>query len=443
MASEPQNKAFIFSRLKQQFIRSFISDTRHDANVFLKDGNQSVNAFKQMDNSAIKYFYLGETYIDRAVIQLKSGNYYQAAIAVKNGHYWLQKCRNEFPAFLPCAKYLALLQLASAHIVEEYGWFSGITGINANYKNELKLLESFVNARNPGEFVYLQKEAAFVLAYVYQSVLQKPSSALALANRYSGDFMSNPLSMYFATTFLYKNGNNSEALAKLEQEHFETNQFQIPFLYYLKGNCLLNKLQPEAAFAEYSRYLLAYKGNNYLKSTYLKMAWTALLQKNVQRYYAYMQLAGTLGNKLNEDDKHAMLEYERKMMPDTLLLKCRLLFDGGYIHEALEIIKPAHASQFSSVYQQTEYCYRKGRIYHALGQTDLALAFYRAAESTGRELPVYYAAYACLYSADIYSKMEDKTNARKYYEMALKMKNNREYRSSIELRAKAGLNRLN
>jgi hypothetical protein len=57
----------------------------------------------------------------------------------------------------------------------------------------------------------------------------------------------------------------------------------------------------------------------------------------------------------------------RGEIPNILLLKARLLFDGGYYRKALNLlISNRDKLESLSIEQQTEYHYRLGRIYDGL-----------------------------------------------------------------------------
>ncbi len=51
--------------------------------------------------------------------------------------------------------------------------------------------------------------------------------------------------------------------------------------------------------------------------------------------------------------------------PNELLLKARLLDDGGYFHEALQLLNGKSSSSFKEAADQLEFVYRLGRLYDA------------------------------------------------------------------------------
>jgi tetratricopeptide (TPR) repeat protein len=171
------------------------------------------------------------------------------------------------------------------------------------------------------------------------------------------------------------------------------------------------------------------------------MAWMALINGNKEKYWEYMYYIKSRGDDLIDDDKQALYEAESKKMPNVTLLKSRLLFDGGYYKDALKQLEGKSAESFSNDKDKTEFTYRAGRIYDMAGMPDKAKGYYLATIKFGSDLPYYYAAGSAFYLANIYETEKDYASATKYYQMCLDM-DNKEYQTSLDGLAKAGLNRV-
>jgi tetratricopeptide (TPR) repeat protein len=149
-------------------------------------------------------------------------------------------------------------------------------------------------------------------------------------------------------------------------------------------------------------------------------------------------MISTIGFAMNEEDKHA-LGFVDKPTPHPILLKTRLLYDGGYTKEALEAIEEVDPKKLTTIKLKAEFCYRRGRIAQKQGEIARALKLYEACSLFALESDEYYGAYASIYIADYHLREGDKVLARKFYERALGFEKNKEYVESIEQRAKAGL----
>lgn len=423
------------------FITSFISESSTDLKEFTQHHDMLVSKIKSVTlKNPYKAYYLAETYTHKALLNFKAGNNYTAALALKEAHHWLVQSKNNHPDFLPTYKNMALFETAAANLTEGYTWILKIVGINAKYQVSLDLAEKFILSSYNNEWEIFRKETAFTLAYIHRQLLHD-SKSMEIIKANTLDYATNPLSLYFLSTFSYKNGFNEQALQYINELKVQENQMQIPFVHYIKGLCLLNKLDPNS-YAEFNSYVQLHKGDNYIKACYLKMAWSKLLINDVSGYNYCRAKIETEGKANNEEDKQAVLEFNRKTIPNLILLKSRLLFDGGYYQKSLQLIKGLKASDFASTLFQTEYCYRKARLYQILGEVELAIAFYEAAISTGKSLNVYYAAYSCIYLGDIYSEQGKKRKAMDYYTLSMTFKSNEEYRNSIEQHAKSSMRKL-
>jgi tetratricopeptide (TPR) repeat protein len=423
------------------FLQSFISESQRDLKVFTQNHENAVAKLKAVtSNNPNKAYFLAETYTHKALLNFKAGNHYTAALALKEAHNWLVQNKNKHPNFLPTYKNLALFETAAANLTQGYTWILKIVGVNTQYQKSLDLAERFINTTYTNEWEIFRKETAFTLAYVHRQLLHD-SKSMGIVKAHTLDYATNPLALYFLSTFSYKNGLNDLALQYINAFKPQPDQLQIPFIHYLKGICLLNKLDP-SSYNEFNTYIQLHKGDNYIKSCYLKMAWSKILVNDMNGYAICRSKIETQGKTNNEEDKQAVIEFKRKSTPNLILLQSRLLFDGGYYTQSLQLIKGLKASDFTSTLLQTEYCYRKARLYQILEESELAIAFYKAAISTGRSLNVYYAAYSCIYIGDIYAEQGKKREAIDYYTQSMTFKANEEYRNSIEQRAKSSLRKL-
>ena len=141
-----------------------------------------------------------------------------------------------------------------------------------------------------------------------------------------------------------------------------------------------------------------------------------------------------------EKDKQAITD-AASGMPNTDLLKARLLFDGGYLNRALATFAGKSAADYNGIKDRTEFYYRLGRIYDGMGRDETALGYYQNAINIGKNARYYFASNAALQMGKIYSKLKDNDKAKAYYSMAMNMKDH-EFKNSISNEAKQGLKNL-
>jgi len=133
-----------------------------------------------------------------------------------------------------------------------------------------------------------------------------------------------------------------------------------------------------------------------------------------------------------------MKEAESGRWPNEILLKARLLDDGGYYARALEVL--SGKNDFTDPGDKLEYSYRLGRIYDALGHQKEALLSYQEAMTLGATRKEYYAARAALQTGYIYERQGDKKTALVYFNKVLAMKSH-DYKNALDQKAKAGIER--
>ncbi|NIM35255.1 MAG: tetratricopeptide repeat protein [Hydrotalea flava] len=139
-------------------------------------------------------------------------------------------------------------------------------------------------------------------------------------------------------------------------------------------------------------------------------------------------------------DKEAQKEAQTKKWPNALLLKARLLDDGGYRTEALQLLRNTHVNNYTDITDQLEFTYRMGRIYDGLDDNAKAIEFYRKAYQLGKDRTEYYAARAALQAGMIYERTGNKNEAVAYYNLCLNL-GEHDYKSSLDQRAKSGIAR--
>lgn len=441
LKNHPDHVSSYYLQELSAFLQAFISETSGDIDECER---KRILAAKQIErlpeNDIYRDFFLSELSLHKGLLHLKSANYSTAALAFKEAYQKAASATTKHPDFLPAYKSMALLESVASNLSPGFQWVIRLAGVKTDYAKSLGKTLDFIQQAQSGEKEWMRRETAWMTGYIYWHIDRK-ESAWQMIQNHTSDYGSNPLSRYFLSVFAHKKSLNEYCLKLLNGYAPAKDEVKIPFLYYLKGISQLQKLDSNC-IQTFENFRSMHKGIHYVKSSYLRSAWAHVIFGNPRTYLTLIVKVKSSGNNVTEEDKQAMTEASRNVIPNAILLKSRLLFDGGYIKQALAIIRPVKASDFKTTLEKTEYCYRKGRIYQALKQYKLAIAFYDAAISTGAALNTYYASYACLFLAEIYEKQGDLNSARMYYKKATGFENNSEYVQSIEHKAAAGLRRL-
>jgi tetratricopeptide (TPR) repeat protein len=126
--------------------------------------------------------------------------------------------------------------------------------------------------------------------------------------------------------------------------------------------------------------------------------------------------------------------------PNLLLLRARLLSDGGYNNEASALLQGKTENDFAKEEEKLEFAYRIARINDDLGRSDEAIRNYLIAINIGQFRKEYFAARAAVQIGQIYEKKGQKSLAISYYQKCLDMEDH-EYKNSLDQRAKSGIAR--
>ena len=135
-------------------------------------------------------------------------------------------------------------------------------------------------------------------------------------------------------------------------------------------------------------------------------------------------------------------EFALSSIPNTDLLKARLLFDGGFYHQAKSLLlKKETREGLQNVYQQIEYSYRLARIYHQSNETDKAVRLYQLTLEKGMNHPTYYAVNSALQLGTIYEKHGNTEKAGSYYLKVIEIPE-KSYGYRFRHSAREGISRL-
>ncbi|HQU75178.1 MAG: tetratricopeptide repeat protein [Chitinophagales bacterium] len=397
-----------------------------------------LSKLKSGDASSPYYLYLqAEVNIQWAFARLKFEEYLNAFNEIKRAYGMLKDNDEDFPDFLPNQKSLGMLHCLFGAIPDQYKWGANILGLSGDIDAGLKEMRSFLD--KPGDFpqIFVQETTlyyAFLVLYLQKDYNKAWNIVKDLDTR------NNMLFCFCKASVALRTGRCDAAISTLQSRPTGNNYFPFPFMDFMLGLAKTRRLDSDAN-RYFESFLVQFKGKNYIKEAYQKMGWNALIAGDMSRYKFYMERVKLYGDDVIDDDKQALLEAESGIPPNVTLLKARLLFDGGYYKTAIGQLEGLSTDNFKSDKDKTEFTYRAGRIYHESGNPEKAKGFYAATIKNGGKLPYYYAASAALQLGLIYEHEGNKEKAAYYYNACLNMPN-KEYETSLDSQAKAGLNRI-
>jgi len=302
---------------------------------------------------------------------------------------------------------------------------------------ELKMLYRSTN----DQYNHFKPEAQFLLAFIYLHLQKNKTQAWNTITDNQENYKENLVYYYVYGAIAMKTGHNDVAIEMLTNRPAGKDYLPFHFLNYITGLAKLHRLDSDA-YAYFTQYLNSFKGENYLKGAFQKLAWHYLVNGDIPKYQQYMDQCMEQGNLFFDEDKQADKEANADQIPDIDLLKARLLFDGGYYDRSLEVLqKKVLNSKAGSKKDAIETNYRFARIWHEKGEIEKAISEYETTIYNSVDLPYYYAANSALQLGFIHEQTKDIEKARKYFRLALDLKDH-EYENSIEQKAKTALKRI-
>ncbi|MEI8280015.1 MAG: hypothetical protein WCG87_09645 [Bacteroidota bacterium] len=374
-----------------------------------------------------------------AIVYLRLGENIKSALNFRRSFLLLKENKDRFPDFEYNKIFLGVEEAVVGAIPDDYRWLAAVFGMKGNVKKGMAQLESFVNESAPS--APLRNEAEIYYCYFKFYLLYQHNEVLAYMNSNKFSTTDNLLNTFVKANLQLNARKADAALQLLQIAQNNSNYDRFPVFDYEMGNGLLLNTN-KAALNYYQRYINRYHGDLFIKDAWQKMALIYYMEGDMLNAERCKRTILLQGNTQVDADKQAQRFAIGKKWPDRTLLKTRLLTDGGYYSQAFTVITTKKRTDFTSIPDETEYCFRLARVYDELQDHTRALELYQDAITKGRNRQEYFAARAALQMAFIYEHAGQLPLAIIKYNECLHMKRH-DFQASIDQQAKAGLSRLN
>jgi len=439
--AEPKNLVVYHLENYIDFFTIIINEDEKEFKRLEKNKAYRLSQIKKGDKTSPYYLYTqAEILLQWATARIKFEEYVEAFNEVNKAYKLLEKNQRLFPNFIANNKSMGVLHAAVGNIPDSFKWgVKLLSGMDGTIEQGRKELEEVIKYAKYNDFIF-EEESLALYAFLMLHLKNDNEEAWGIIQNNRLDPFTNPMACFVLANVALNTGRNDEAIQILENKPTGSQYHTFQYLDYMLGEAKLHRLDEDAA--DYLlRFVQNFKGKNYIKEAYQKLAWSRIVEGDLVGYQKYIKLTLTQGHKHSEGDKNAEREAKRKDIPHPVILKGRLLFDGGYYRKALEHMVRFSADNFTQKKHQLEYNYRLGRILHKMKNYPDAIAAYQNTIVKGEDEPYYYACNAALQLGLIYENQSKKEQAHYYYKRCLRMKPD-QYRNGLHVRAKAGLNRL-
>ncbi|HEY6975454.1 MAG TPA: tetratricopeptide repeat protein [Chitinophagaceae bacterium] len=391
------------------------------------------------ENSPFYNFCLTVVYMQKASAEIKFGRQWAAGWDFRKAFSLVKENRRAFPSFLPNNMIYGPMLVVAGTIPDGYKWLASLFGISGSIKDGINQMQQFVNSKDSLAKLFFD-EASFYYCYILFYIENKPEEAFQYIQQKKLDVVNNHLLAYMAANLAINDKKTEYAKNVILQRNSSAEYLDAPVWDFEFGYIKLRHLEIAEAVQYFQNFLNRFKGKFYVKDAYEKLSWCYYLQGNMNAAEKTRQLVLTEGSETVDADKQANKNAESGVWPNPLLLKARILNDGGYNNGALVVLAGKNINDYSKPEDQLEFAYRLGRIYDDMNRDEEAIKMYLLAIKLGENRPEYYAARAALQIGYIYEERGKKDTAITYFQKCLNM-NEQDYKNSLDQKAKAGIER--
>lgn len=390
------------------------------------------------ENSPYQRWLLAEVRLHWAFVKLKFGNEAAASWGVIKAYKLLAENQRLFPNFLPTYKSLGVLRVMIGSVPDSYAWVPRLLGLRGNIREGLADLQ---RAQRDSVF---GAEARLANLLIRAYVLRFTDDDEVSLNRFVVESPDNLLVRFFAATTAMKNAHSEQALSWLTTRPVGPAYVSLPVIENLLGDIYLQKGQYATALTHYGLFLTGYRGQNLVKDSHYKRFLCYWLAGDEARAHAELPRVLATGRTTVEADKAAQKAAQTylKVFPSLrqrALMQARLAADGGFLEQALTVLKPYCEATFQTVPERAEYQYRLGRIYQKQGNVPDAINAFERSIVLSEPGQLSFGATSALQLGYLYQEQRNVPKAKQAFEKALSYKHH-EYKNSVDNKARAALN---
>jgi tetratricopeptide (TPR) repeat protein len=438
---EPNNVLVYYVENYIDFLKIYIDEDYTEFKKLEPNKEYRLKKLKEGNEDSPYYLYTqAEIRLQWAVARAKFNEVKTAMFEVRKAFKLLERNDNKFPDFIANKKSLGILHSVVGAVPPNYQWavkLAGMSGTIEQGRREIKEVVDYAN-RHP-EFIF-DDETVIMYSLLILHIGNQSTESWNIISSASLDASKNPLISFAQASVAQHTGRNDEAIRILENKPTGSQYHPFHFMDYMLGLSKLYRQDRDAGFY-LNKYVMNFNGRNYIKECYQRIAWFELLKGNHTGYKKNMTKVLTKGKTDIDGDKNALKEAKSSIMPNANLLKARLLFDGGLLIKANQVLSPLSDNSFNTPAEKLEFQYRKGRILQELKKHEQAITAYNTTIGIGEDSGYYFACRAALEAGTIKENLREYSAARIYYNKCLDMSPD-QYKTGLHSKAKAGLNRI-
>ncbi len=439
--THPENLIWPYLEDYALFLQIFLQEDIREIPDFLESSSLRMDRISVIpETNPLSLMCQAQIHLHQCALRMEQSQFVSAAVDINQAFRLLKKNQRLHPDDYANLRLYAILKVAFGAIPDQYRWLvSMVTSLSGSIDEGLKELHFILEKSNPVDNIFMP-ETILLTALAESRLNNKPENGVQLINKYFGKVPSTRLIQYVMANVNIAAGNNDVAIRVLSQELGTPGAIKIPFMDFMLGRCKLSRGDDDADIY-FKNFILFHMGKHFIKEAHQKLAWYSLLKGDEADYNDNMQQILLKGISTTDQDQQALKEAESHEKPHPVLLRCRLLFDGGYYDQAMALLNDALYNSFTLQAQRLEFLYRKGRVLQAKKSYVEALHYYSLSIKFGEEERYYYACSAALECGIIHETLGSDWAAARFYNMCLGI-SSETYSTSLHQKARTGLSRI-
>jgi len=436
----PNNQATYFIENYIDIYRIIASQSKDDYKKLLPNRDLRLNILSKKTNPSPYFLYAqADVHLQWAFVKSQNGDYLSAAMDFRSAFQLLEKNASLYPNFLLNNKDLGILKVIIGIIPDGYKWIASIVGLNGNYEEGMGMMRKFISSNSNSQQLPIELQSAKILYCLMQINFEKNKiTNWVLTEKYTSDFETNLMSACIRAFIAHKCDMTDEGIRNLLLKPHTKDYVNFHYTDFLLGSMKLTRLDEDATV--YLKKFVSLCSNKSLyEEAYTKLAWSYLIKGDTSEYYLYIGLS----KKYRESDKQwpaLPSQGVPEKLPNLVLLKTRLLTDGGYYSMAEKELQLLTNRNINDI-ERIEYHYRLAKISQETNKYQKAIDNYLLVIKLGAITNLYIIPNSHLQLGIIYNKLGNKELSLLHYNQALSYKNY-QYKYSIEQKAKAGISIL-
>jgi hypothetical protein len=436
----PNNLVLPMLESYADFYELFLNEDVAEYQRLYPQFEKRIQLFEAGPKNTPYYLYsLGLEHLHKSLAAVRFDKNWEAALDFRKAFMLFKDNRKAYPRFTPNDVYFGAITTMVGTIPKGYQWMANILGMSGKISEGNALVLKYINS-NDEYSKRCRNESLFIYPYLLMNFEGNQKKAFAFIESTPYDFKKNQMHAYMAANLYLNHQQSNKALYIVQQMDNSDAYLPLPFWNLELGYAFINELKFDKAQKALTDFTQTFKGKFYVKDAFERLSWIAYMQGDMKKAESYRKLVLSAGNLVTDADKQAFQNAKKGSWPNPILLKARLLSDGGYQAQAIAILSGKTSNDFVNEADKTEFAYRLGRIYDLMEQDELALRYYKSAIEKGMHQPEYFAARAALQSGMILENKSQFSKAIEYYQQCIDMKDHA-FKNSLDQKAKSGIQR--